>query len=46
MLNPKLSKSSVLSSYNPAKFLFVNENKNYLKKIEEIEEMDKTIEYI
>jgi hypothetical protein len=44
MVNPKISYSSVISSYNPSKFLFVNENKNYLRKIEEIEEQDKQIE--
>lgn len=36
MLNKEVSKAQALGSYDPAKFFFVNENENYLRKVEEI----------
>lgn len=41
MLNEKVSKSEALRSYSPAKFFFVNENKAYLQRLEQIEEENK-----
>ena len=43
MLNKEVSKAAALGSYDPAKFFFVNQNENYLRRIEEIYNEDSKI---
>ena len=45
MLNKEVSKAAALGSYDPAKFFFVNQNENYLRRVEEIYNEDSKIGY-